>query len=98
MAVQTNAPLPDGIEIGGYRIVKKIAVGGFSIVYLAEDNDGNSVATKEYMPAALARRAAGELQPSVAPEQVELYHIGLKYFLMRAGRWPLSFTLTLCGC
>ncbi|MGH8809919.1 MAG: serine/threonine protein kinase, partial [Noviherbaspirillum sp.] len=34
MASQNNAPLPDGLEIAGYRIVKKIASGGFSIVYL----------------------------------------------------------------
>ena len=80
MAVQHNAALPDGIEIGGYRIVKKIAVGGFSIVYLARDREGRAVAIKEYMPAALARRAEGELHPTVAPEHVDLYRIGLKYF------------------
>lgn len=80
MVVQHNAALPDGIEIGGYRIVKKIAVGGFSIVYLAEDNDGHFVAIKEYLPAALVRRAEGELQPTVAPEHLDLYRIGLKCF------------------
>jgi len=80
MAVQHNAALPDGIEIGGYRIVKKIAVGGFSIVYLAEDDDGHAVAIKEYMPAALARRVEGEFQPTVAPEHLDLYRIGLKCF------------------
>jgi serine/threonine protein kinase len=80
MAVQHNAALPDGIEIGGYRIVKKIAVGGFSSVYLAEDDDGHAVAIKEYMPAALARRVEGELQPTVAPEHLDLYRIGLKCF------------------
>ena len=80
MAVQHNAALPDGIEIGGYRIVKKIAVGGFSIVYLAEDEDGHSVAIKEYLPAALATRAEGERQPTVPPEHLELYRIGLKCF------------------
>jgi serine/threonine protein kinase len=80
MAVQLNAALPDGLHIGGYRIVKKIAVGGFSIVYLAEDDAGNAVAIKEYMPALLARRAVGELQPTVAPEHLDLYRIGLKCF------------------
>ena len=49
MAAQNNAPLPDGLEIAGYRIVKKIASGGFSIVYLAYDEDGNAVAIKEYL-------------------------------------------------
>jgi serine/threonine protein kinase len=49
-------------------------------VYLAEDDDGHAVAIKEDMPAALARRAEGELQPTVAPEHLDLYRIGLKCF------------------
>ena len=80
MAVQHNAALPDGLEISGYRIVKKIAVGGFSIVYLAQDAQGNEVAIKEYLPAALVRRMPGELEPVVAREHRDLYRIGLKYF------------------
>jgi serine/threonine protein kinase len=63
MAAQNNAPLPEGLEIAGYRIVKKIASGGFSIVYLAYDADGNAVAIKEYLPSALALRQPGELVP-----------------------------------
>jgi serine/threonine protein kinase len=46
MAAQTNAALPEGFEVGGYRIVKKISSGGFSIVYLATDERGESVAIK----------------------------------------------------
>ena len=80
MAAQTNAPLPEGLEVGGYRIVKKISSGGFSIVYLATDEQGQSVAIKEYMPAALATRKAGELQPVIAPEHLNTYRIGLKCF------------------
>ena len=80
MAAQPNAALPDGLTLGGYRIVKKIAVGGFSIVYLAEDAEGHAVAIKEYLPSALAVRTEGALQPTVAAEHVELYRIGLKYF------------------
>ena len=56
MASQTNSPLPDGLEIGGYRIVKKISSGGFSIVYLAEDADGHRYAIKEYLPSTLVKR------------------------------------------
>lgn len=80
MAGQNNAPLPEGLELSGYRIVKKIAVGGFSIVYLAEDSDGHAVAIKEYLPAALATREPGQLPPKVALENIELYRIGLKCF------------------
>jgi serine/threonine protein kinase len=80
MAAQNNAPLPDGLEIGGYRIVKKIASGGFSIVYLAYDGDGNAVAIKEYLPSALALRQPGELAPVIPKANLPIFRIGLKCF------------------
>lgn len=80
MAAQNNAPLPDGLEIAGYRIVKKIASGGFSIVYLASDEDGNAVAIKEYLPSSLALRQQGELVPAISSENLPVYRIGLKCF------------------
>jgi serine/threonine protein kinase len=80
MAAQNNAPLPDGLEIAGYRIVKKIASGGFSIVYLASDEDGNAVAIKEYLPSSLALRQQGELVPTISSENLPVYRIGLKCF------------------
>lgn len=80
MAAQNNAPLPDGLEIAGYRIVKKIASGGFSIVYLAYDGEGNAVAIKEYLPSTLALRQPGELAPSVAKANLPVFRIGLKCF------------------
>jgi serine/threonine protein kinase len=80
MAAQNNAPLPDGLEIGGYRIVKKIASGGFSIVYLAYDVDGNAVAIKEYLPSTLALRQPGELAPAVSRPNLPVFRIGLKCF------------------
>lgn len=80
MAAQNNAPLPDGLEIGGYRIVKKIASGGFSIVYLAYDGEGNAVAIKEYLPSALALRQPGELAPAISRANLPVFRIGLKCF------------------
>lgn len=80
MAAQNNAPLPDGLEIAGYRIVKKIASGGFSIVYLAYDEDGNAVAIKEYLPSSLALRQPGELMPAISPENLPVFRVGLKCF------------------
>jgi serine/threonine protein kinase len=80
MASQTNSALPEGLQLGNYRIVKKISSGGFSIVYLAQDESGNSVAIKEYMPASLAQRKQGEFLPFVAPEHLNTYRIGLKCF------------------
>ena len=80
MATQNNSPLPDGLEIAGYRIVKKIASGGFSIVYLAYDEEGNAVAIKEYLPSALALRKAGELVSHISAANLPVFHIGLKCF------------------
>jgi serine/threonine protein kinase len=80
MAAQNNAPLPDGLEIAGYRIVKKIASGGFSIVYLAYDGDGNAVAIKEYLPSGLALRQTGELIPVIPKPNLAVFRIGLKCF------------------
>jgi serine/threonine protein kinase len=75
-----NAALPDGLEIGGYRILRKIASGGFSVVYLAHDAEGIHYAIKEYLPATLVTRKPGELSPVVAPEHLNTYRNGLKCF------------------
>ncbi len=80
MAAQNNAPLPDGLEIAGYHIVKKIACGGFSIVYLAYDAEGNAVAIKEYLPSALALRQPGQLVPTISKGNLPVFRIGLKCF------------------
>ncbi|MEN9467603.1 MAG: hypothetical protein RL081_1604 [Pseudomonadota bacterium] len=66
--------------IGGYRIIRKVAAGGFGLVYLAVDADGQQVAVKEYLPSSLASRAPGELLPQVQPEKLSLYRLGLKSF------------------
>lgn len=80
MATQNNSPLPDGLEVAGYRIVKKIASGGFSIVYMAYDDLGNAVAIKEYLPSALALRQPGELALTIPQANLPVFHIGLKCF------------------
>ena len=80
MASQNNAPLPDGLEIGGYRIVRKIASGGFSIVYLATDEHGEKFAIKEYLPSSLVKRGPGEHIPVIASENLTTYRNGLKCF------------------
>ena len=74
------APLAPGTMIGGYRIVRKVAAGGFGLVYLAVDAEDQQVAVKEYLPAALATRGPGELLPQIRPEKLSLYRLGLKSF------------------
>ena len=80
MSKAKPSPLPPDTQIGGYRIVRKVAAGGFGLVYLAEDAEGQQVAIKEYLPSSLATRAEGALQPEVQPEKLALYRLGLKSF------------------
>ena len=72
--------LPPRTLIGGYRIVRKLSAGGFGVVYLAVDGEGQQFAIKEYLPSSLASRAPGELLPRVLPEKLSLYRLGLKSF------------------
>lgn len=80
MGSQKNAPLPDGLEINSYRIVRKIASGGFSIVYLAEDRTGTQFAIKEYLPSNLCKRDEGELKPRVEDKHVSTFRNGMTCF------------------
>ena len=74
------SPLPPGTVIGGYRIIRKVAAGGFGLVYLALDPDGQQVAVKEYLPSSLATRGPGKLLPQVQADKLSLYRLGLKSF------------------
>ncbi|WP_180683929.1 serine/threonine protein kinase [Tepidicella baoligensis] len=80
MSKTKPAPLPPDTLIGGYRILRQLAAGGFGVVYLALDSTGQRVALKEYLPSALVVRQPGELLPSVPPEKLSLYRLGLKSF------------------
>ncbi len=78
------APLPPGTWVGDYQIVRRLATGGFGIVYLAEDAAKKQVALKEYLPASLAQRGPGELTPKVDPDKLPLYRLGQKSFFEEA--------------
>jgi len=74
------SPLPPDTKIGGYRVIRRVAAGGFGVVYLAVNAEGQQVAIKEYLPASLATREPNALSPQVAPEKLSLYRLGLKSF------------------
>jgi hypothetical protein len=74
------AALPPDTVVGGYRVVRKISAGGFGLVYLAVDAEGQQIALKEYLPASLAHRGPGEMIPQVQPDKLSLYRLGLKSF------------------
>jgi len=84
--MKTNcAPLPEGAEIGGYRILQTLSSGGFSIVYLAySEQTEECVAIKEYMPSNRALRRPGDLVPYIGAEHLTSYKYGLAAFFEEA--------------
>lgn len=80
MSKSKPSPLPPGTLIGGYRVIRRVAAGGFGVVYLAAQADGQQVAIKEYLPTSLVTREPGLLLPQVSPEKLSLYRLGLKSF------------------
>ena len=77
---QTNNPLPQGFKLDRYRIERQLSLGGFSIVYLAYDEDNTPVAIKEYLPNSLALRIAGNAHPTISDEALPAFRYGMKCF------------------
>jgi serine/threonine protein kinase len=80
MSSQANQPLPEGFQLENYRILRLLASGGFSFVYLAHDENEVPVAVKEYLPAALALRTDTGPAPVVPEENLATFRYGLKCF------------------
>jgi len=80
MAAQANQPLPEGHQLQNYRILRVLASGGFSFVYLAHDENDAPVAIKEFLPASLALRTGGALAPNVPEEHAAAFRYGMKCF------------------
>jgi serine/threonine protein kinase len=80
MSTQSNQPLPDGYQLNNYTIEKLLSSGGFSIVYLARDENGVPVAIKEYLPAALVIRVDGAEVKINSDENLAVFRHGLKCF------------------
>jgi serine/threonine protein kinase len=80
MASQQNQPLPEGYVLNNYRIDKPLSSGGFSIVYLARDENETPVAIKEYLPSALVLRSEGAEVKVNSEENLAVFRHGLKCF------------------
>ncbi len=80
MPPQANSPLPTGFQIEQYRIERQLSLGGFSIVYLAYDEDDTPVAIKEYLPNSLALRSEGDIAPQISAENMPAFRYGMKCF------------------
>jgi serine/threonine protein kinase len=77
--------LDPGTTLNCYRIVDTIGKGGFSLIYLAEDEEtGDEVVIKEFMPKRLARRHKnGRLVP-LDGAQREALHRSRRLFFQEA--------------
>ena len=80
MSSQANQPLPEGFRLENYRILRLLASGGFSFVYLAHDENEVPFAVKEYLPATLALRTSESPVPVVPEENLPTFRYGLKCF------------------
>jgi len=80
MSSQANQPLPEGFRLENYRVLRLLASGGFSFVYLAHDENEVPVAIKEYLPATLALRTDTNPSPAVPEENLATFRYGLKCF------------------
>ena len=80
MPSQANQPLPDGYQLQNYKVTRVLSCGGFSIVYLASDENEQPVAIKEYLPSSLALRRGGDALPSIADENIATFRYGMKCF------------------
>ena len=82
---QNRDSLPAGTVIDCYTIIKLIGSGGFSLIYLAEDEDTlDHVVIKEYLPKKLALRDRyGKVQMS-GDKQADAFHNGRKLFYQEA--------------
>ena len=77
--------LPHGTRFGEFEIIRVLGVGGFGVVYLANDYSlERQVALKEYMPASLAVRGDGARITLRSESMAETYAVGLRSFVNEA--------------
>lgn len=81
MANPSVEPLQRGYQLQNYTIAKLLSAGGFSMVYLAHDENDYPVAIKEYLPNSLALRREGDVLVQASNEGNDLlFKHGLKCF------------------
>jgi serine/threonine protein kinase len=83
--VPVHDALGPGTRLGEFEIVRVLGTGGFGIVYLARDHVLlREVAIKEYMPAMLAGRGAGDTVSLRSERFAQTFEKGLESFLSEA--------------
>lgn len=85
MAPRPRDSLPIGTVLDCYRITKLIGSGGFSLIYLAEDEDNHDeVAIKEYLPKRFGARDNGVAVTVIKEEKHESFQRGRRLFYQEA--------------
>ena len=77
---QLNTPLAEGTPLENYRIVRLLAAGGFSFVYLAQDEQGAPVVIKEYLPSTLPLRNPDNAGAQLSDADLAKYRYGMRCF------------------
>ncbi len=85
MSEEKRKPLPRGSRLDYYKVRKLIGSGGFSLIYLGEEDDSHDeVAIKEYMPKRFGRRnSEGEITFHNNEDKDKFYR-GLRLFFLEA--------------
>jgi serine/threonine protein kinase len=77
--------LPVGTLLDCYRITRLIGSGGFSLIYLAEDEDNHDeVAIKEYLPKRFGARGEGVAVTVIEEDKYESFQRGRRLFYQEA--------------
>lgn len=89
MSAKEQAPardsLPPGSKLDCYRVTKLIGSGGFSLIYLAEDEDTHDeVAIKEYLPKRFGVRKGRAPVSVVSSEKLASFERGRRLFYQEA--------------
>jgi serine/threonine protein kinase len=80
-----NEALPPGTRFGEFEVLGVLGIGGFGVVYLAQDHSlERQVALKEYMPSSLAIRGEGAQITLRTEAYADTYAAGLRSFVNEA--------------
>ncbi|MCU0767016.1 MAG: serine/threonine protein kinase [Gammaproteobacteria bacterium] len=77
----SRPPLPNDEVLNGYRVLRQIGSGGFSLIYLAEDQETfDQVALKEYFPKRFAARQGARWIQAAGAEHHASFDRGRRLF------------------
>lgn len=81
-----NALLPPGAKINRYKVIRRLAEGGFGVVYQGVRDDGKEVAIKEFLPSLIPCRRSDDhgLVTISDPYLAKRFERGLEAFFREA--------------